>query len=961
MPYIVVENFKGGLDTRRHKLSSAPGTLTGLVNAHVTRGGEIEKRKAFHLTYTLPAGTFGLETSSGSVYVFGSLDLASQMPAGVIYQRLVPPDGAGNAMTDVVYSTVYGGKPFVIAQYANGLKYPFWDGAFIKDFSSGIVTAAMMNNAGIAAHLASVFSYTNDENQPYSIQVINGNKLRIVGPPGIAFEGRMIKNSNPATDGVVIQKKTDPTVDNKAKGSFVVLNGSASTAASMSYALRQHNYPGLPDAIGVWVAYPDGSAKELLGFPAPLPPPVLRNCSTVDGSVTVTTADTTGITVGMTVAGTGIPDLAKVAALWDDGTSKGFTLTAGHAATLDQTDVELTLRQPVIATIQGFGAWSMAGGIGGDPGQRYAAAFATYVNANSGNTGYTASYWHGGGGWNKWDPGAWSLYAPAADYETANGRSVWIEFAGQPGYPGSTGGNPGDNFFSYAADTIMPSPYYRPGEDRSQPTGRWIMKTMGYTNGVLAGGTFNGISSVTVDGVEVLGSRVAWVNSNSSLALNVVNQINTYLSTTEYTASVSNNTTITIEAMTGTGVSANGRSISATPIGSVTLSAFSSFSGGTNLIQAAPQIMEFTISDTFTPGDKYSIILVDPASPNQPYQFGFNRVGGVQPNFSATYKGKEYLAAGSTLYFSKLNDATKWGVYELGSGFIDMSNNFGGREDITGFGAYQGFVAVFTRRNCQLWFFDPNPAQNAQKQILDNTGCLAPGSVAAVGAVDMFYLADNGIRSLRARENTDAAYANDIGSPVDQMVIDHMRTMTEADKYNAKAIIEPEDGRYWLALGSRLFVLSSFAGSGINAWSEYEPGFQVQELASMENKVYARSAGNQIFVYGGLSGGVYDSSPVTVEMPYLDANKPATFKSVNGLDVTVEGKWTVHVGFDYTNPTARDEIATMEQPTFALGRIPVTGYGTHIGLKLTSSAPGYAKLANAIVHYDDQHSKHEAG
>jgi hypothetical protein len=961
MPYIVVENFKGGLDTRRHKLSSAPGTLTGLVNAHVTRGGEIEKRKAFHLTYTLPAGTFGLETSSGSVYVFGSLDLASQMPAGVIYQRLVSPDGAGNAMTDVVYSTVYGGKPFVIAQYANGLKYPFWDGAFIKDFSSGIVTAAMMNNAGIAAHLASVFSYTNDENQPYSIQVINGNKLRIVGPPGIAFEGRMIKNSNPATDGVVIQKKTDPTADNKAKGSFVVLNGSASTAASMSYALRQHNYPGLPDAIGVWVAYPDGSAKELLGFPAPLPPPVLRNCSTVDGSVTVTTADTTGITVGMTVAGTGIPDLAKVAALWDDGTNKGFTLTAGHAATLDQTDVELTLRQPVIATIQGFGAWSMAGGIGGDPGQRYAAAFATYVNANSGNTGYTASYWHGGGGWNKWDPGAWTLNAPAADYETANGRSVWIEFAGQPGYPGSTGGNPGDNFFSYAADTIMPSPYYRPGEDRSQPTGRWIMKTMGYTNGVLAGGTFNGISSVTVDGVEVLGSRVAWVNSNSSLALNVVNQINTYLSTTEYTASMSNNTTITIEAMTGTGVSANGRSISATPIGSVTLSAFSSFSGGTNLIQAAPQIMEFTISDTFTPGDKYSIILVDPASPNQPYQFGFNRVGGVQPNFSATYKGKEYLAAGSTLYFSKLNDATKWGVYELGSGFIDMSNNFGGREDITGFGAYQGFVAVFTRRNCQLWFFDPNPAQNAQKQILDNTGCLAPGSVAAVGAVDMFYLADNGIRSLRARENTDAAYANDIGSPVDQMVIDHMRTMTEADKYNAKAIIEPEDGRYWLALGSRLFVLSSFAGSGINAWSEYEPGFQVQELASMENKVYARSAGNQIFVYGGLSGGVYDSSPVTVEMPYLDANKPATFKSVNGLDVTVEGKWTVYMGFDYTNPTARDEIATMEQPTFALGRIPVTGYGTHIGLKLTSSAYGYAKLANAIVHYDDQHSKHEAG
>ena len=487
------------------------------------------------------------------------------------------------------------------------------------------------------------------------------------------------------------------------------------------------------------------------------------------------------------------------------------------------------------------------------------------------------------------------------------------------------------------------------------------MRTAGYTGGVLAGGSFNGISSIKVDGVEVLGSRVAWTTSNSSLALNAVNQVNTYLSSTEYTASVSNNTTVTIEALAGTGASANGRNMSATPVGSVSLTGFTQFAGGTNLVQAAPQIMEFTISDPFTVGDKYSIIIVDPASPNQPYQFGFNRVGGVQPLFSATYKGKEYLASGSTLYFSKLNDATKWGTYELGSGFIDMSNNFGGREDLTGFGAYQGMVAVFTRRNSQLWFFDPNPAQNAQKQILDNTGCIAPGSVVSVGAIDLFYLADNGIRSLRARENTDAAYANDIGSPVDQLVIDHMRTMTEADKYDAKAVIEPEDGRYWLALGSKLFVLSSFAGSGINAWSEYEPGFTVEEFASMENKVYARSHDDKIYVYGGHDGTLYDASPVSVEIPYLDANKPATFKAVNGLDVTCEGGWKFFIGFDYTNPTAKDEIASMNQPSFALGRIPVTGYGTHVGVKAVTTGSGYAKLANAIVHYDDQHSKHEAG
>lgn len=47
MPYIHVENFAGGLDDRKSVLTAAPGTLAYLNNAHLTAGGEIEKRKAF--------------------------------------------------------------------------------------------------------------------------------------------------------------------------------------------------------------------------------------------------------------------------------------------------------------------------------------------------------------------------------------------------------------------------------------------------------------------------------------------------------------------------------------------------------------------------------------------------------------------------------------------------------------------------------------------------------------------------------------------------------------------------------------------------------------------------------------------------------------------------------------------------------------------------------------------------
>ena len=60
MPYILVEDFRNGLDARRMNVTSTPGSLVTLTNAHITRGGEIEKRNAFVELATLPSNTTGL-------------------------------------------------------------------------------------------------------------------------------------------------------------------------------------------------------------------------------------------------------------------------------------------------------------------------------------------------------------------------------------------------------------------------------------------------------------------------------------------------------------------------------------------------------------------------------------------------------------------------------------------------------------------------------------------------------------------------------------------------------------------------------------------------------------------------------------------------------------------------------------------------------------------------------------
>lgn len=101
MTYQTVENFVAGLDTRKSPLTSPAGTLTRLINAVITPGGEIAKRRAFTLVANLPSDSFGLAATESSIYVFGR-NTTPSVPAlgvpGVTLKSLAVP----NAATDMV-------------------------------------------------------------------------------------------------------------------------------------------------------------------------------------------------------------------------------------------------------------------------------------------------------------------------------------------------------------------------------------------------------------------------------------------------------------------------------------------------------------------------------------------------------------------------------------------------------------------------------------------------------------------------------------------------------------------------------------------------------------------------------------------------------------------------------------------------------------------------------------------
>lgn len=135
MPYVVVEDFKIGLDRRKERATGVPGSLWECTNAHITRGGEIRKRKKLVPEITLPAGiTHGLQSVGNSFYVFGSQSPPT-MPPGVLYQQLQHPTGA--PMVDILDSAAFAGKTYAIAKYSDDSIHHFKDGVRITDWDGG--------------------------------------------------------------------------------------------------------------------------------------------------------------------------------------------------------------------------------------------------------------------------------------------------------------------------------------------------------------------------------------------------------------------------------------------------------------------------------------------------------------------------------------------------------------------------------------------------------------------------------------------------------------------------------------------------------------------------------------------------------------------------------------------------------------------------------------------------------
>lgn len=337
----------------------------------------------------------------------------------------------------------------------------------------------------------------------------------------------------------------------------------------------------------------------------------------------------------------------------------------------------------------------------------------------------------------------------------------------------------------------------------------------------------------------------------------------------------------------------------------------------------------------------------------------------VQGTNVRAFKSKLYCVDGVNVRSSAILDATDWTV-GAGYSITDVTTEDADVTDLVGLEQYYSTLALFARNSVQIWAMDPDPTKNSLIQVLGNIGLVAPNGVARYANGDTLFLSDTGIRSLRARDASNSAVLNDVGSPVDAIVAERRAVLTQTQAEKITALVDPLTGRYWLIWADEVFVLSHFLNSKVSAWSRFALPTPVDYAAICGSRIVIRQGENLSF-YGTSNGGNpfdpntgtgvgntnYDASKVTLETPFMDAGLPATQKNWQGIDVTCTGTWEVWVNPDPTSAAPKwTKVSTITGSTMNQDRIALDMWSTHLAVKLVSTNTGIATVSRIMVHHD---------
>ncbi len=301
---------------------------------------------------------------------------------------------------------------------------------------------------------------------------------------------------------------------------------------------------------------------------------------------------------------------------------------------------------------------------------------------------------------------------------------------------------------------------------------------------------------------------------------------------------------------------------------------------------------------------------------------------------------------GDVVRYSKTGDPRDWTTAN-DAGFLPTGLNSRGDRSTNALGVYQGKLVALTRDGAQVWTVDPDPTNMKLETIVENVGTSFPRTVANV-AGDLYFLSDYGFRSITTLQYTNNLADVDVGSPIDALV----RPETKVAGVSPKSFYFYGTGQYVCAIGNRLFVYSISRTAKIAAWSQYFLSQTVDAFAELGQELYIRSGDSVYKLDEAASTDDGTQYEVLLELPYMNFKSPGMLKRITGIDVVVDGRCFVSVGYDVRDPDAFTPEVKVKGNTRPSGMIPVECCGTEFALRFRNYDNKPFRLDALTVYYD---------
>lgn len=338
MAYLLIEDFKFGMDRRRERVSGIPGTLWTGKNIHITRGGDIKRVKKFASRFALPAGSHGLAVAGEQIFVFDETDLSGSMPAGVRFQRLQAPGAA--AMARILDAKSFQGSMYAIAEYVDGNVHHFYDGTRVTTWDTVADNIASFEIT--AQYLAAKVSEDSAVSADYNDATIIITALI----PGTAFTAAKATVDNGGTNDqditlTTVQANVAAVAEVRATGTVQVTGGTSFPGTNKIEDVTVDGVSLFANPVN-WISSNDGTASAIVTE--------INNNTAAHGFTAISAGDTVTITAA---AGTGVAPNGDVVAADIPGISDVTVATGNMSGGVDEVEaVAQVVTAELIGTLE---------------------------------------------------------------------------------------------------------------------------------------------------------------------------------------------------------------------------------------------------------------------------------------------------------------------------------------------------------------------------------------------------------------------------------------------------------------------------------------------------------------------------------------------------------------------------------------------------------------------------------